>query len=501
MTLNNNFKLAFAIIFLVTGLRVYYLSLEQFNLFFDEAQYWHWAQSFEWGFFSKPPMVSWLISLTTGICGDTEACIRLSSPLMHAITSGVVYFIAQHIYQNNRISFYSSVAYLTLPAVSLSSALISTDPPLLMFWAIATLFFIKAIKEDKLKYWIIAGIAAGFGMMSKYNMLLFLVSVLLYLSLIESNRKFFKASGFWTACVIAMIICLPNIFWNFNNGFASFMHTKANATGSGLSVYPGNMIEFLGSQFGVFGPIFFGYLLFILANALRIKDISSESKFLLCFILPLFLVILAVSLISRAHANWAAPVYIPAVIIVTAALIQTNRKYLVNISIALHVVAAVMLTNFYMLKYIPFIELNGSKTVLSEGKIKDPFKRVHGWKELGSAVQILLEAYPEGVLLTESRKIHSELLYYVKPHPFNAVKWNPLGRSGDHYELTTDINDLKDKDFIFVTQRDSISDVEAFFVSSERIGNIQIKPYEDYSLDYYIYRLTGFRGYYFSGKG
>ena len=32
-------------------------------VFFDEAQYWTWSQSFEWGYFSKPPLLPGLLPL------------------------------------------------------------------------------------------------------------------------------------------------------------------------------------------------------------------------------------------------------------------------------------------------------------------------------------------------------------------------------------------------------------------------------------------------------
>ena len=44
---------------LVIRLVVVYLA--KTDLFFDEAQYWLWSRDLAFGYFSKPPLIAWLI--------------------------------------------------------------------------------------------------------------------------------------------------------------------------------------------------------------------------------------------------------------------------------------------------------------------------------------------------------------------------------------------------------------------------------------------------------
>ena len=46
------------------------------ELFFDEAQYWFWSRELAFGYYSKPPLIGWIIRGATEICGQGEACIR-----------------------------------------------------------------------------------------------------------------------------------------------------------------------------------------------------------------------------------------------------------------------------------------------------------------------------------------------------------------------------------------------------------------------------------------
>src|SRR6516225_1643636 len=77
----------------ITGFRLLWLMLQPADLYPDEAQYWVWSQQLALGYFSKPPLVAWLIALTTGLFGDSEFAVRLSAPLLHASAAIFVYGI------------------------------------------------------------------------------------------------------------------------------------------------------------------------------------------------------------------------------------------------------------------------------------------------------------------------------------------------------------------------------------------------------------------------
>jgi 4-amino-4-deoxy-L-arabinose transferase-like glycosyltransferase len=79
-------------------------------------------------------MVAWLIWATTAIGGDTEPWVRLSSPLIHALTTLCVYGIGRRLYGSST-GFTAAALYLLMPAVQLSSLVIATDAPMLLFLA------------------------------------------------------------------------------------------------------------------------------------------------------------------------------------------------------------------------------------------------------------------------------------------------------------------------------------------------------------------------------
>ena len=88
-------RIALAWVIGFTTLRLFANALTGLELYGDEAQYWTWAQTLDLGYFTKPPLIAWIIAATTSVCGDAEACVRASSPLLHAGTALALYALGR----------------------------------------------------------------------------------------------------------------------------------------------------------------------------------------------------------------------------------------------------------------------------------------------------------------------------------------------------------------------------------------------------------------------
>jgi len=233
----------------ITGLRFLWLAVQPADLYPDEAQYWVWSQHLALGYYSKPPLVAWLIALTTGLFGDSEFAVRLSAPLLHTGAAVFVYAIGERLY-DRRIGFWSALAYASLPGVSVSAFIISTDAALLLFWAAALYAFVRAREGGGWGWWLGVGLAAGLGLLSKYAMAYWMLSALGFVLLLSDERR--HLPRLLAALGLALLIYSPNFWWNWSNGFVSYLHTRDNAGLSGPLVHLDAFIEFFGSQFVVF---------------------------------------------------------------------------------------------------------------------------------------------------------------------------------------------------------------------------------------------------------
>ena len=75
----------------------------------------------------------------------------------------------------------------------------------------------------------------------------------------------------------------------------------------------------------------------------------------------------------------------------------------------------------------------------------------------------LLAAHPGLTLLADDRELLAALIYYVRPHPFGAVEWNPIPGITDQYRLVNNIGDHRGEDFLAVTVHDLFDEMRPEF--------------------------------------
>ncbi len=328
-----NFRLGIAFILALTVWRVLLQTMNGTDLFVDEAQYWLWGQNLDFGYYSKPPMIAWLIRATTELAGSSATFwVRLPAPLLHLALALILMSITLRIY-GVRTAAWAGPIYVALPIVTVGSLVISTDTLMLLFFVVAFAMYHRLLERPSVRYALIMGGAIGLGMMSKYAAIYFVIGAVLA-AVFEVNSRLA-----WRDILIAILAALvsvaPNIWWNATHQLTTLRHTANNANwGEGL--HPGAAMAFFGSQFIVMGPIFFSALVWV---SLRLARQRGAELRLWFFSVPIVLLIIWQALMSQAFANWAAAAYLAGAILVARILVE--RRFLlwagqgINIAFAL----------------------------------------------------------------------------------------------------------------------------------------------------------------------
>jgi 4-amino-4-deoxy-L-arabinose transferase-like glycosyltransferase len=303
------------VLLIVTAFRIWSLFVDPMGLGADEAQYWLWSRTLDWGYFTKPPAVAWTIAATTSVFGDAEWAVRLGAPIAHVFAASFVFALARIMY-GSWAGFWAGIDWLFLPGVFFSSAIISTDAILLPLWALALLAMWRLIVTRGWVWAIVLGLALGAGTLAKYAMLYFVLCSALAAWQLKPARTALAGGRGLVAALIALIVIAPNILWNVNHGFATARHTLANARlEGGHSFNFDEVLEFLLGQAGVIGPIVCLALIWLIWRAnRRPTGMSDEDKFLLAYIAPPLIFVTIIAFLSRANANWAAVAY-PAIVV------------------------------------------------------------------------------------------------------------------------------------------------------------------------------------------
>lgn len=471
----------------VTLARLVWLAIMPFDLYGDEAYYWHWSRELAFGYYSKPPMVAWVIAGTTAIGGNAEFWVRLGSPLLYAATSLVVFSIGRRLY-GDRTGLVAGAFFVTLPAVFVGGMVISTDAPLLFFWALALRAFIEAVHSNRWRWWVLTGVAGGLGMLSKYTMGVAALSCLLFLVLDPERRAYLRNPRLWGGAAIALLVFLPNLVWNAENGFVSVLHLKHNADLGRDLVHPIRLLEFLAAHVALLGPVLFGVAVLLLVGLAGNRTTNPADRLLFWFVVPMLALIGLLAFLSRAYANWAVPALVAATIWASAWLVRTRRWRLLWAGIAANLVLGLAVYG-----YEPVIQASG----FTPNSRADPFKRLRGWREAAEQLRPALRRHPNARLLGDDRIVLAQMVYYTRPLAVeSAAVWNPTARTTDHYELATDIRADIGGDFIYVTERKKPPPgMRQAFAHVRPLQTIRVPMCADVDRRVNVLLLNGFRGY------
>ncbi|WP_018606397.1 glycosyltransferase family 39 protein [Uliginosibacterium gangwonense] len=475
--------LLLGILALLTFYRLWVIPRLGVTLYIDEAQYWTWAQNLDWGYFSKPPVIAWLIALSTALFGDGLLAVKLPSLLLYPATAWLLFLLGKNLF-DVRIGFRTGLSFALIPIVSALGLAVSTDAPLMFFWTAAMLCLLRAIKGDHWSDWLLLGAAVGLGIMSKYTMAAFGASALLYLALDPVRRRVLTRPKLWCAVTLAALLVLPNILWNWSHDFPTLRHTAEITHVEGMNDKSGNFGEFLLAQIGSLGPAF--AIAFVGGLVLAFKRWHKPRyQFLLCFSLPLLGLVFIQALRSQANGNWAAPALLTALMLACVWLARLRLRWW---AIALGINIAIMLIAYHEQD---ILHVAGKPMTAHI----DPLKRAKGWDKLANAIRPILVRYPDAVILAEDRTVMAHMLYQLRGLKRDFAAWAPHTHAADHYQLTIPLPEEHTlRPVLLITQSDDIS-VNQRFTEHQMLAKVAVEVEPGLRREATIWLLQGFMGY------
>jgi len=457
------------------------LQASQIDLVMDEVQYWTWSRDLDFGYFSKPPLIAWIIRAAGELCGQSEACVRATSPILYTLASGMLFATGRVLF-DARIGFWTAIVFATLPGVSYASLLITTDAPLILLWTVMVFLWVMLVKRRSMGFAIMLGVAIGIGLLAKQAMIYAVLCIACHAVVSREAREALKGGRGIVAAIIALALFSPNIVWNAQHDFPTARHTGANIGWQYPYVHPIALLEFVGAQFGLFGPI----LLIALARAAfrEVRAPSDPNKtLLLCFSLPVLALLVIQALMSRAHGNWAATAYPAATLFVTAVLLELNRRVLFRVSLGLHLIVAVMIAAApaFAREWPVFEQLKFLRSSL-------------GWHDTARVVRAKLAEERYGALLVNTREMAGELLYYLRGTGTPLYVWTRDETPHNHFEMTRPFVADAPEPILFVSRRPCPGSITDAFGEVTEFPAERVPLVRDETRLIYMCRLTGFRG-------
>lgn len=270
----------------------------------DEAYYGLYARNLAWGYFDHPPMVALFIKISS-IFFKGNLGIRFMTLLINIATIILIWKILDYKKPDSSVIFTFFIIAGSISLFTAYGVITTPDVPLLFFTALFLLSYKRFITEHKWGYVLLLALSMACLMYSKYQAVLVIGFVIL------SDLKLLKSFKFWMAVVLAVIIYIPHIIWQFNNHFPSLQYHLLDRSEEFRWVY---LLEYLPNQLAVFNP----FVLFAVAwIMIKYKPENQFNRSLYILILGFIGFFWLSAFRGHVEPHWSTACSIPMIILIT----------------------------------------------------------------------------------------------------------------------------------------------------------------------------------------
>lgn len=226
--------LAFVIHMLIAG---------NYGYFRDELYYIAGGQHLAFGYVDFPPMIAALAALMHALTGDNLIAIHVIPALAGSCLVFVTGLMARELGGGRFAQALAALAALVTLVFMATASIFSMDILDALWWALAALIIIRLIRHDEPGLWLLFGVVAGLGLLTKLTMLFFGFALVIGL-LLTPSRAYFRTRWLWLGGLIALAMLLPYAVWNGVNGWPTleFWRHYGGLTGGGPLGFLANQI-------------------------------------------------------------------------------------------------------------------------------------------------------------------------------------------------------------------------------------------------------------------
>jgi 4-amino-4-deoxy-L-arabinose transferase-like glycosyltransferase len=384
-----------------------------FELHFDEAQYWEWSRRLDWSYYSKGPLVAWLIAASTSVFGQGEWQVRLPGWLAFDAFVVLLFLAAREMAGSSRAGWWAVTLALATPLYFLLGGVMTTDVLLLPLWTLGLWAAYRIAEHGAARSWYALGVAVGLGALTKLSIGLLPLFAGPLLLLSPKGRETLRTPHPWLAALLALGLMTPLIVWNAGHDWVLFRHERGHV--AGRSEEAGHLVELL------LGQIIAVFPLLLAVPAARLlrpppgpgqRVVWGSSVMTLGFFV-------AKAAVSKVQINWPAPAYVGVLLLLAArapSLGSSGRRTL-QVGVVLGALAS-------LLAHFPgLVGLRGER---------DPFAETKAWR--APVAELARRAGTVDFILTTRYTLAGELAFYW-PNSVPVYLTGDAGRRMNQYDL------------------------------------------------------------------
>jgi len=388
----------------------------------DEAHYALYGFHLDWSYFDHPPMIGWLQSVVL-LFSDTDLALRIVPIFLFSAASFVLYKVCASFFPNESpwLGFVSVAIVQSGVMLQLIGMAMLPDGPLMLLGLLVGLVLHRLLINGSIRNWLWLGLLLGLAGLSKYTAVSLVVTVLLSLMLTKQWRQLLGA-GPWLAMLIAFLLIMPVLYWNYHHEWISFLYQIHHGTGKTSWEFKRMFISQAGQLF-VYGPGIYVLGMIAAISALgKYKNLGepAERGVMLCLTLalPLLLLFGWNSGYEMTLPHWTSFGWVALSPLAARWIIRSWDKRRVRAGVRVSVVYAVLFIGVVFSQLIsPWMPFQDNKNALRD---------LYGWRQAAQHAEKLrmeMSATPGEVplIFTDNWTRGSRLSWYARPTPVQVL--------------------------------------------------------------------------------
>ncbi len=213
-------------------LMIHLLTSIGYGYFGDEFYWLAMTKHLDFGYADVPPLTSYLAAINRFLLGTSMFAIHILPAVAGAVMVYLAGLTARELGGGRFAQWLSALAVLVAPYILFLNSVFTYDPFDQLCTIILFYLVVRVINKETPKRWLLLGVVAGLGAMTKLSAIYACAALVISL-LLTSRRKSFLTVWPWLALGIAALICTPFLVWQSVHGWPvlAYFHSYALSPG------------------------------------------------------------------------------------------------------------------------------------------------------------------------------------------------------------------------------------------------------------------------------
>ncbi len=288
----------------------------------DEAEQLVLTQDLRWGYGVQPPLYTWLqVLVFTALGTNVLALVVLKHALLFSLYL-FVFLAARETAEDTDLSSIAMLSLVFIPPIAWEAHRDLTHSVLATAAGAATaLILLRLFKTREPPYYVMLGLCAGLGILSKYNYAVTLVALLAAAVSVRTVRRALSSRWLLLTLLLCLAVTAPHLYWLWDHSgdlLGQSHRLRLSGTTGYLRAYAGGLWSLIRALAVLLGPLVAVHVL-LSWRELSVSGPPVQTPYgqwLKRTLLAVLLVCMAllVAFQARFRSRWLLPTVFPAVI-------------------------------------------------------------------------------------------------------------------------------------------------------------------------------------------